>query len=157
MRPFKGFDPLKWIEKKEVKKMDLFIQYAIAASQFFVLFDKALGFNFFVPERGGDVNLPWLIGTARHKLVDHWRRPGRQRDQRGKACILHVLGPQDRDARRHAGERPLDQLGAFASRRGALRLLVPTDPAPRDVDDDACLVELNIEYTNPFQPQQLAE
>ncbi|MGE0443846.1 MAG: beta-ketoacyl-ACP synthase II, partial [Vicinamibacterales bacterium] len=30
----RGFDPLQWIEKKEVKKMDLFIQYAIAASQF---------------------------------------------------------------------------------------------------------------------------
>ena len=30
----KGFDPLNWVEKKEVKKMDLFIQYAIAASQF---------------------------------------------------------------------------------------------------------------------------
>jgi 3-oxoacyl-[acyl-carrier-protein] synthase II len=29
-----GFDPLNWVEKKEVKKMDLFIQYAIAASQF---------------------------------------------------------------------------------------------------------------------------
>jgi 3-oxoacyl-[acyl-carrier-protein] synthase II len=30
----KGFDPLTWIEKKDIKKMDLFIQYAIAASQF---------------------------------------------------------------------------------------------------------------------------
>jgi 3-oxoacyl-[acyl-carrier-protein] synthase II len=30
----RGFDPLNWIEKKEVKKMDLFIQYAIAAAQF---------------------------------------------------------------------------------------------------------------------------
>jgi 3-oxoacyl-[acyl-carrier-protein] synthase II len=30
----RGFEPLNWIEKKEVKKMDLFIQYAIAASQF---------------------------------------------------------------------------------------------------------------------------
>jgi 3-oxoacyl-[acyl-carrier-protein] synthase II len=29
-----GFDPLNWLEKKEVKKMDLFIQYAIAAAQF---------------------------------------------------------------------------------------------------------------------------
>ena len=29
-----GFDPLNWIEKKEVKKMDLFIQFAIAAAQF---------------------------------------------------------------------------------------------------------------------------
>lgn len=30
----KGFDPLLFIEKKDVKKMDVFIQYAIAASQF---------------------------------------------------------------------------------------------------------------------------
>jgi 3-oxoacyl-[acyl-carrier-protein] synthase II len=30
----RGFDPLQFIEKKEVKKMDIFIQFAIAASQF---------------------------------------------------------------------------------------------------------------------------
>jgi 3-oxoacyl-[acyl-carrier-protein] synthase II len=30
----RGFDPLEFIEKKDVKKMDVFIQYAIAASQF---------------------------------------------------------------------------------------------------------------------------
>ncbi|HQZ40208.1 MAG TPA: beta-ketoacyl-ACP synthase II [Vicinamibacterales bacterium] len=30
----KGFDPLAFIDKKDVKKMDIFIQYAIAASQF---------------------------------------------------------------------------------------------------------------------------
>ena len=30
----RNFDPLRWVEKKEVKKMDLFIQYAIAAAQF---------------------------------------------------------------------------------------------------------------------------
>ena len=30
----KDFDPLAYIEKKDVKKMDIFIQYAIAASQF---------------------------------------------------------------------------------------------------------------------------
>lgn len=30
----KGFDPLQFIEKKELKKMDIFIQFAIAASQF---------------------------------------------------------------------------------------------------------------------------
>lgn len=26
------------------------------------------------------IEVGWLIGTARHKLVDHWRRGGRQRD-----------------------------------------------------------------------------
>jgi 3-oxoacyl-[acyl-carrier-protein] synthase II len=30
----RGFDPLDFVEKKDVKKMDAFIQYAIAASQF---------------------------------------------------------------------------------------------------------------------------
>ena len=30
----KSFDPLAFVEKKDVKKMDVFIQYAIAASQF---------------------------------------------------------------------------------------------------------------------------
>ena len=29
-----GFDPLHFIEKKDVKKMDVFIQYAVAAAQF---------------------------------------------------------------------------------------------------------------------------
>ena len=30
----KGFDPLAFIDKKDVKKMDVFIQYAVAASQY---------------------------------------------------------------------------------------------------------------------------
>jgi len=30
----KGFDPQTWIDKKEIKKMDPFIQFAVAASQF---------------------------------------------------------------------------------------------------------------------------
>jgi 3-oxoacyl-[acyl-carrier-protein] synthase II len=32
----KGFDPLNFVEKKDVKKMDVFIQFALAASQFAV-------------------------------------------------------------------------------------------------------------------------
>ena len=32
----KGFEPLQFLEKKDVKKMDVFIQYAIAAAQFAV-------------------------------------------------------------------------------------------------------------------------
>jgi 3-oxoacyl-[acyl-carrier-protein] synthase II len=32
----RGFDPLQFVEKRDVKKMDVFIQYAIAASQFAV-------------------------------------------------------------------------------------------------------------------------
>ena len=29
----RGFDPLQYVDKKDVKKMDVFIQYALAASQ----------------------------------------------------------------------------------------------------------------------------
>jgi 3-oxoacyl-[acyl-carrier-protein] synthase II len=32
----KGFDPLRFVDKKDVKKMDVFIQFAIAAAQFAV-------------------------------------------------------------------------------------------------------------------------
>jgi RNA polymerase sigma-70 factor, ECF subfamily len=31
------------------------------------------------------LNTPWLIGVARHKLVDHWRR--REREERGLAAV----------------------------------------------------------------------
>ena len=44
----KGFDPLRFIEKKDVKKMDVFIQYAIAASEF-ALGDSGLAIT---PELG---------------------------------------------------------------------------------------------------------
>jgi RNA polymerase sigma-70 factor (ECF subfamily) len=32
-----------------------------------------------------EVNVAWLIGIARHKLVDHWRRAGRE--ARGLAAV----------------------------------------------------------------------
>jgi RNA polymerase sigma-70 factor (ECF subfamily) len=35
--------------------------------------------------RSDEVSVPWLIGVARHKLVDHWRR--RDRDERLVARI----------------------------------------------------------------------
>src|SRR5271155_2527432 len=50
----KGFDPEKWIEKKEVKKMDLFIQYTVAASQQ-ALDDSGLAFPLTDPERVGTI------------------------------------------------------------------------------------------------------
>jgi RNA polymerase sigma-70 factor (ECF subfamily) len=31
-------------------------------------------------EPGTTIDVGWLIGTARHKLIDHWRRNGRHRD-----------------------------------------------------------------------------
>ena len=30
---------------------------------------------------GPDLNVAWLIGTARHKLIDHWRRSERRKEE----------------------------------------------------------------------------
>jgi RNA polymerase sigma-70 factor (ECF subfamily) len=52
---------------------------------------------------GGPTTVPWLIGTARHKLVDHWRR--REREQRGLRLI-------DGDATEDPWDVELDALRA---------------------------------------------
>ena len=65
-----------------------------------------------------DLTVAWLIGVARHKLIDHWRRQGRERD-----AALPAEGIEDEwDVR-------LDQLLAHATlaelgphHRGALVL-----------------------------------
>jgi RNA polymerase sigma-70 factor (ECF subfamily) len=36
---------------------------------------------------GSQINVAWLVGVARHKLVDHWRRLARE--QRGLAAVEH--------------------------------------------------------------------
>jgi 3-oxoacyl-[acyl-carrier-protein] synthase II len=53
-----GFDPLQFIEKKDVKKMDVFIQYAVAASQF-AMDDSGLRIT---PENAPDVGV--FIGSG---------------------------------------------------------------------------------------------
>ncbi|GAB3504701.1 RNA polymerase sigma-70 factor (ECF subfamily) [Amycolatopsis cihanbeyliensis] len=40
------------------------------------------------------VSVPWLIGVARHKLADHWRR--REREERGLR-LVHESEPESAD------------------------------------------------------------
>jgi 3-oxoacyl-[acyl-carrier-protein] synthase II len=54
----RGFDPLQFIEKKDVKKMDVFIQYAVAASQF-AMDDSRLAIT---PANAADVGV--FIGSG---------------------------------------------------------------------------------------------
>ena len=54
----KGFDPLDFIETKDVKKMDVFIQYAVAAAQF-AMDDSGLVIT---PENAPDVGV--FIGSG---------------------------------------------------------------------------------------------
>src|SRR5262245_64179083 len=49
----KGFDPLKWVDKKDVKKMDRFIQFAVAAADM-ALEDAGLVVDAANVEQSGD-------------------------------------------------------------------------------------------------------
>ncbi|MGH8978845.1 MAG: RNA polymerase sigma factor [Acidimicrobiia bacterium] len=45
---------------------------------------------------GAEVSMPWLIGVARHKLIDHWRR--RSRDERLLAAVADEVAADDRES-----------------------------------------------------------
>lgn len=62
-----------------------------------------------------EVTVAWLIGVARHKLVDHWRRI--EREQRGLAAVEH---------NQQGTDDPWDELLDTEAAHGALlRLSVP--------------------------------
>lgn len=77
------------------------------------------------------MSVPWIIGVARHKLVDHWRRQGRE--ERGLQVLAGTVTPdEDRwDARLDAvqAHRVLEVLAA--QHRAALTLRYLDDlPVP---------------------------
>lgn len=59
----KGFDPLSYIEKKELKKYDLFTQYAIAASDQAIQ-DARLDFAAMSEEERYEVGVIWATGNG---------------------------------------------------------------------------------------------
>jgi RNA polymerase sigma-70 factor (ECF subfamily) len=62
-----------------------------------------------------EVTVPWLVGVARHKLVDHWRRLAR--DQRRLAAVEVV---------HEASDDPWEELlDAQAAHAALLRVSVP--------------------------------
>ncbi len=68
-----------------------------------------------------DPSVPWLIGVARHKLADHWRRA--ERDQRGLRLLAEpgqVEDPWDEAVDRIRAREVLGRLGAH--HRAALTL-----------------------------------
>jgi 3-oxoacyl-[acyl-carrier-protein] synthase II len=62
----KGFDPLQFIAKKDVKKMDVFIQYAIAAAQF-AMDDAKLPIT---PENAPDVGVFLGSGIGGFRTIE---------------------------------------------------------------------------------------
>ncbi|NEK59137.1 RNA polymerase sigma factor [Geodermatophilus sabuli] len=70
---------------------------------------------------GAPTTVPWLIGTARHKLVDHWRRL--EREQRSLRLVdggAHTEDPWDDELDALRAQQVLDQLSP--AHRAALTL-----------------------------------
>jgi RNA polymerase sigma-70 factor, ECF subfamily len=51
------------------------------------------------PGNETEVNVPWLVGVARHKLIDHWRRTARE--QRNLTVAEQLTGGVDDPWERH--------------------------------------------------------
>ena len=133
----RGFDPLQFVDKKDVKKMDVFIQYAIAASQF-AMDDSGLADH--ARERPVDRRLH-RVG---HRRVRHDRARARGA-ARGRAAqdlaLLHSLGhhqPRCRpgvDPVRRQGAEPGD-VHRVLRVRARHRRVVRDHPARRRRRDD---------------------
>lgn len=58
-----------------------------------------------------DLNIPWLIGTARHKLIDHWRRTERRKEELAELWDdIAVADPSDAAIDAAAAQDALAQL-----------------------------------------------
>ena len=64
-----------------------------------------------------DLNIAWLIGTARHKLIDHWRRTERRKEE--LAELWDDMAVDD----------PTDAVVEVASAQAVLAELAPTHRA----------------------------
>ena len=81
---------------------------------------------------GAPTTVPWLIGTARHKLVDHWRRL--EREERGLRLLDggadHSDDPWEVELDALRAQQVLDELSP--AHRAALTLRYLDDlPVPR--------------------------
>jgi RNA polymerase sigma-70 factor, ECF subfamily len=78
------------------------------------------------------VSVPWLVGVARHKLVDHWRRQARQ--EQGLRAVETTQSRRGRDGDDDSWDVHLDAMRA----RSTLAVLSPLHRAVltlRYIDD----------------------
>ena len=93
--------------------------------------------------RGTEVSIPWLIGTARHKLVDHWRRSGRHREALEELWEQHEPPPDCGDPIDAVHVR--DTLGRLTPHHRAALVLRYVDGLP--VPEVAALLDRSVHAT----------
>lgn len=92
---------------------------------------------------GTEIGIPWLIGTARHKLVDHWRRLGRQREALAELWEQATPPPDPGDA--IDGLHVADVLARLLPHHRAALVLRYADGLP--VPEVAALMERSVHAT----------
>jgi RNA polymerase sigma-70 factor (ECF subfamily) len=95
-------------------------------------------------DRAPTIDIRWLIGVARHKLVDHWRR--RAREERGLR-VVHDNAPEDEDPweAQLDAMRARETLGRLALSHWAALTLRYVDDLP--VADVAAVLDRSVHAT----------
>lgn len=90
------------------------------------------------------MSIPWVVGVARHKLVDHWRRKTRE-ERRLRALAEDDAGPEDQWEAQLDSVRAREALSRLgAHHRAALTLRYLDDLPVREV---AALMERTVHAT----------
>jgi RNA polymerase sigma-70 factor (ECF subfamily) len=109
-----------------------------------------------------DPSIPWLIGVARHKLADHWRRA--EREQRGLRLLEEPApadDPWDAAVDRLRAREVLSRLGAHHRAALTLRYLdgLPVPEVARHLDrtvhaTEALLVRARTAFRRMYEGQE---
>jgi len=93
---------------------------------------------------GRTVSIPWLVGVARHKLVDHWRRQARD-DRNLQALTADLAEPDDQWETQLDAVRARETLGRLGPHHRAALTLRYLDDLP--VAEVARLLERTVHAT----------
>ena len=110
-----------------------------------------------------DPSIPWLIGVARHKLADHWRRA--EREQRGLRLLdsepARVDDPWEEAVDRIRAREVLGQLGPHHRAALTLRYLdgLPVPEVARHLDrtvhaTEALLVRARAAFRRSYEREE---